>query len=67
MAARRDPRLYLLPILESVAQAMLGRAELARAALVAARRIRPNLTRQEIERSHGRCAARTLLDVWDAD
>jgi adenylate cyclase len=67
VAARRDPRLYLPPILEAVAQATLGRAELARAALMAARRIRPNLTRQEIERSHGRRAARTLSDVWDAN
>jgi adenylate cyclase len=67
VAARRDPRLYLPPILEAVAQATLGRAELARAALMSARRIRPNLTRQEIERSHGRRAARTLSDVWDAN
>lgn len=67
IAARRDPRLYLPPILEAVAQATLGRAELARAALMSARRIRPNLTRQEIERSHGRRAARTLADVWDAN
>jgi adenylate cyclase len=67
VAARRDPRLYLPPILEAVAQATLGRAELAAAALMSARRIRPNLTRQEIERSHGRRAARTLSDVWDAN
>jgi adenylate cyclase len=66
VAARRDPRLYLPPILEAVAQATLGRAELARAALMSARRIRPNLTRQEIERSHGRRVARTLSDVWNA-
>ena len=31
IAARRDPRLYLPPILEAVAQATLGRTELARA------------------------------------
>jgi adenylate cyclase len=67
IAARRDPRLYLPPILEAVAQATLGRTELARAALLAARRIRPKLTKHEIERSHGRHAARILLDVWDAD
>jgi adenylate cyclase len=67
IAARRDPRLYLPPILEAVAQATLGRAELARAALISARRIRPKLTKHEIERSHGRRAARTLLDVWDAN
>jgi adenylate cyclase len=67
IAARRDPRLYLPPILEAVAQATLGRTELARAALLAARRIRPKLTKHEIERSHGRHVARILLDVWDAD
>jgi adenylate cyclase len=67
IAARRDPRLYLPPILEAAAQATLGRTELARAALLAARRIRPKLTKHEIERSHGRHAARILLDVWDAD
>ena len=67
LAARRDPRLYLPPVLEAVTQATLGRPELARAALVSARRVRPNLTRQEIERSHGRHAARTLSGVWDAN
>jgi adenylate cyclase len=67
IAARRDPRLYLPPILEAVAQATLGRTELARAALMAARRIRPKLTKHEIERTHGRHAARILLDIWDAD
>jgi adenylate cyclase len=67
VAARRDPRLYLPPILEAVAQATLGRTELARAALLAARRIRPKLTKHEIERSHGLRATRILLDVWDAD
>lgn len=67
VAARRDPRLYLAPILEAVAQATLGRTELARAALLAARRIRTKLTKHEIERSHGSHAARILLDVWDAD
>jgi adenylate cyclase len=67
IAARRDPGLHLPPILEAVAQAMLGRTELAREALVVAKRIRPKLTKQEIERSHGRHAARILLDVWGAD
>jgi adenylate cyclase len=66
IAARRDPGLFLPPILEAVAQASLGRTELARAALVSARRIRPKLTKQEIERSHGRHAGRILSDVWDS-
>jgi hypothetical protein len=56
-----------LPRQRSVAQATLGQTELAQAALKAAKRIRPELTRQEIERSHGRHAARILSDVWDAN
>ncbi len=67
VAARRDPRLHLPRILEAVAQAALGRAELARGALMAARRLRPELTQQEIERSHGRRAAKILSGVWDVD
>src|SRR5271169_4345528 len=67
IAARRDPRLHLPPILEAVAQATLGRTELARAALMSARRIRPKLTQQEIEISHGRRAARILAGIWDVD
>jgi hypothetical protein len=60
LAARRDPRLYLPPILEALVQTALGRAELARGALMSARRLRPELTQQEIERSHGRRAAKIL-------
>jgi adenylate cyclase len=67
VAARRDPRLHLPPILEAVIQAALGRAELARGALMSARRLRPGLTQQEIERSHGRRAARILSAIWDAN
>ena len=66
IAARRDPRLYLPPVLEAVAQATLGRTELARAALMSARRIRPALTKQDVERSHGRHAARILAGVWES-
>src|SRR5271170_614575 len=67
IAARRDPRLHLPLILEAVAQAMLGQTEPARAALMSARRIRPELTQREIEISHGRRAAKTLAGVWDVD
>jgi adenylate cyclase len=67
IAARRDPRLHLPPILEALIQAALGRAELARAALMSARRLRPELTQQEIERSHGRRAAKILSGVWDVN
>ena len=67
IAARRDPRLHLPLILEAAAQATLGRTELARAALMSARRIRPKLTQREIEISHGRRAAKILAGVWDVD
>jgi adenylate cyclase len=67
IAARRDPRLHLPLILEAVAQATLGRTELARAALMSARRIRPKLTQREIKISHGRRAAKILAGVWDVD
>ena len=65
ISARRDPRLYLPSILEAAAQAKLGNTEHARAALISARRIRPNLTQQEIQRSHGKRAARMLFEIWD--
>jgi adenylate cyclase len=64
VAARRDPRLHLALILEAAAQAMLGRTVLARASLLSARRIRPKLTLQEIEITHGADAARILADAW---
>jgi tetratricopeptide (TPR) repeat protein len=67
IAARRDPRLHLPLILEAAAQATLGHTKHARVALLSAKRIRPNITMEEIQRSHGRRAARILLDVWDLD
>ena len=65
IAARRDPRLHLPLILEAAAQATLGHTQHARGALLSARRIRPNVTLDEIQRSHGRRAARILSDVWE--
>jgi adenylate cyclase len=65
IATRRDPRLYLAPILEAVVHASLGQPDLARSALVAARRLRPALSLSEIEISHGRRAARALTEAWD--
>jgi adenylate cyclase len=67
IAARRDPRLHLPLVVEAVAQEMLGRTELARAALMSAKRLRPKLTPHEIEISHGRHAARILAGVWDVN
>ena len=63
-AARRDPRFHLPLILEAVAQEGLGQTVLARAALMSARRIRPNLrckkskclmarTRLELSKAYG--------------
>jgi Flp pilus assembly protein TadD len=65
IAARRDPRLHLPLILEAAAQATLGHTKNAQVALVYARRIRPNVTMEEIQCSHGLRAAQILLDVWD--
>jgi tetratricopeptide (TPR) repeat protein len=64
IAARRDPRLHLPLVLEAATQATLGRTDLAREALVSARRIRPKLTLREIEISHGPRAVRILADAW---
>jgi adenylate cyclase len=65
LASRRDPRLFLLPVLESFVHSTLGRSDLAKASLAAARRLRPELTLAQIEISHGRRAARILADFWD--
>jgi adenylate cyclase len=65
ISTRRDPRFHLPAVLEAAAQATLGRKEQAQAALKSARRIRPSLTLQEIQRSHGKRAARMLSDIWD--
>jgi adenylate cyclase len=67
IAARRDPRLHLPLVVEAVAQETLGRTELARAALMSAKRLRPKLTPHEIEISHGRHAAKILAGVWDVN
>jgi Flp pilus assembly protein TadD len=66
IAARRDPHLHLPLIVEAAAQARLGRTELARAALTSAKRLRPQMTLQEIEMSHGPRAASFLAGVWDS-
>jgi adenylate cyclase len=66
-ATRRDPRFHLPLILEAAAQESLGHTVLARAALGLARRIRPKLTLQEIEHSHGPHAAKLIEGVWDPD
>ena len=63
-AGRRDPRLFLPPIVESLAHLALGRTDLAESALSNARRLRSELTLHEIEISHGARAARALARIW---
>jgi adenylate cyclase len=65
LASRRDPRVFWLPVLESTVHSALGRSDLAKTSLTAARRLRPELTLSQIEISHGRRAARILADFWD--
>lgn len=64
LAARRDPRLFLPPVLEALAHAELGHIDAARASLALARRLRPDLTLRHVEISHGRRAAKALSDIW---
>jgi hypothetical protein len=63
LAARRDPRLFLPPVLETLAHVALGQADAAKISLVSARQLRPELTLREIEISHGRRAVKALADL----
>jgi tetratricopeptide (TPR) repeat protein len=64
LAARRDPRLFLPPVLETLAHAELGHIDAAKASLGLARRLRPDLTLRHVEISHGGKAAKALSDIW---
>jgi tetratricopeptide (TPR) repeat protein len=64
LAARRDPCLFLPPVLETLAHIALGQTDAAKISLVSARRLRPELTLREIEISHGRRAVKALADLW---
>jgi hypothetical protein len=64
LAARRDPRLFLPPVLETLAHVALGQIDAAKKSLISARRLRPELTLHEIEISHGRRAVNALADLW---
>jgi adenylate cyclase len=64
LAARRDPRLFLPPVLETLAHAELGHIDAAQASLGLARRLRPDLTLRHVEISHGGKAAKALSDIW---
>lgn len=63
-SAGRDPRLHLSRILEAAALLQLSREPEARAALAAARRIRPTLTLPEVAHAHGRRVAEKLKPLW---
>ncbi len=65
-SAGRDARLYLPRIVEAAALHTLARAEEARVALAAARRLRPGLTPVEVEHAHGRHVARQIVSLWPA-
>ena len=64
LAARRDPRLFLPPLLETLAHTALGQTDAAKISLISARRLRPELTLREVEISHGMrfLAPRLLID-----
>jgi len=62
-ACRRDPQFYVARVVLAVIAAALGRKEEAVAALNEARRLRPRLSRNEIEFLVGRRAA-LLAPLW---
>ena len=64
LAARRDPRLFLPPLLEALVHAALGQTDAAKISLISAQRLRPELTLRDVEISHGRRAVNTLADLW---
>jgi len=64
LAARRDPRLFLPPLLEALAHAALGQTDAAKISLASAQRLRPELTLREVEISHGRRSMAILADLW---
>jgi adenylate cyclase len=65
LAGRRDPRNFLLPLLESLAHLALGHHDLAKNSLTTARRLRPELTLSQIGVSHGAQAATDLAELWN--
>jgi hypothetical protein len=63
-SCRRDGRLYGARIAAAYILLRLGREPKARAALAEARRIRPALSPDEIQRFFGRHIARDLAAIW---
>jgi TolB-like protein/Tfp pilus assembly protein PilF len=66
-SAGRDARLHLPRIVEAAALQALGRADEARTALAAARRLRPGLTLAEVAHTHGHHVAGQIAGLWPAD
>ena len=64
-ASRRDGRLYSAHVVLAWMLAKSNRTEEARGALAEARRIRPALSLEEIQRFFGRHAAEELQTVWE--
>lgn len=64
-SALRDPGLYLARIVEAAALRSLSRLDEARDALAVARRIRPGLTLDEVERVQGLHFARQIAALWE--
>lgn len=65
-SSQRDPRFHFARVLQAAALDRLGRLDEARAALTAARRLRPRLTLAEIAQTHGRSIAERLGIHWEA-
>jgi adenylate cyclase len=65
VACRRDSRAYMPWVIQSLVLVLLGRMEDAKAALAAARKIRPKLAVEEIEILLGPFAA-PLQPVWES-
>lgn len=64
VAQGRDPRFYLARIVEAGAHARLGRSDEAVAPLTRARALRPGLTLDEIQRTHGPKVYSELAALW---
>lgn len=64
-AGRRDPKLYLAPILEAAALDRLGRPDEARGALAVARQLREKLTLSEVTLTHGRQVGERMAPLLD--
>nr|WP_316643124.1 winged helix-turn-helix domain-containing protein [uncultured Roseateles sp.] len=62
-SASLDSKLYLAPVLQTLALQSLGRTAEARQAYAAARRLRPLIGRQDVARSHGELAANRIEEL----